>query len=71
MNPKFRLNLPYCCSMQKDTIKKLLGVVKEVEDFKTDDNKLSDVLAKEYPLLTNISWSSKINNEVAIYINAK
>jgi Histidine kinase-, DNA gyrase B-, and HSP90-like ATPase len=53
-------------------LKGAIGKVDEVEEFKADDSKLSDELKNRYPLLKQLYWHGKVEQEeVAYYINAK
>jgi Histidine kinase-, DNA gyrase B-, and HSP90-like ATPase len=56
-------------------LKKAIGQVDEVEQFKTNDIALKEELQK-YPLLNNINWpwgtgAEKVREEIVTYMNAK
>lgn len=53
-----------------DMLKKVLGKVDEVEQFKIDDITLGQEL-KKYPLLNLMYWPNIPLNDVVIYMNAK
>jgi hypothetical protein len=53
-----------------EMLKKVIGKVDEVEQFKTDDTELTQEL-KKYELLNYLSWSKDIANEIVVYMNAK
>jgi hypothetical protein len=55
------------------TLATAIGSLKEVDDFKEDDKKLTEVL-KLYPLLKHINWysiNSELKTEISFYINVR